>query len=272
MVERRAVSNGLASAPATWDGGTLPAVGDDVYANNFTVTIDVNATWFSARTTAGATAVAGGGFVINDGVTLRANVIAGSTPALTYNGLDAITVVGNVTGGAVSGAHGVLVSSDGTVTVVGNVIGGTDANARGIYNAAGGRIVVQGDAISVIGQGAVNALNGTIAVAGNAVGGDTNAAYGVFDQTTSTGQVSVLGYAIGSATGFGPGICGFGLKPVFIYRAISGANGCYPVLGNVVFYNPGAVTFEIRDSAFVAKVLKMASANIKGFPLSRLVQ
>jgi hypothetical protein len=42
MAVRYAVANGNWSNPATWDGGTLPGNGDDVYANGKTVTIDID--------------------------------------------------------------------------------------------------------------------------------------------------------------------------------------------------------------------------------------
>jgi hypothetical protein len=42
MPLRGAVANGNWSNPATWNGGILPAVGDVVASNGFTVTIDQN--------------------------------------------------------------------------------------------------------------------------------------------------------------------------------------------------------------------------------------
>jgi hypothetical protein len=72
MALRYAVATGNWSNTATWDGGTLPTSADDVYANNFTVTIDQNVTVLSLRNTAGAPAVAGGIFILTNGITVNA--------------------------------------------------------------------------------------------------------------------------------------------------------------------------------------------------------
>lgn len=42
MATRFAIANGNWSDPAIWDNGALPLIGDDVFANGFTVTIDQN--------------------------------------------------------------------------------------------------------------------------------------------------------------------------------------------------------------------------------------
>ncbi len=75
MAERWIVSSANTSLAGTWNGGTLPAPGDDCYANGFSPTINANLQVASIRTTAGTTAVAGGGWSISSGVTLTANVI-----------------------------------------------------------------------------------------------------------------------------------------------------------------------------------------------------
>jgi hypothetical protein len=69
MAVRYAVASGNWSNPATWDGGTLPTAADDVFANNFTVTIDGTFTVLTIRTTANTTPaiVAGGIFTFANG-------------------------------------------------------------------------------------------------------------------------------------------------------------------------------------------------------------
>ena len=49
---RYAVNNGNWSAVGTWDGGaSLPTVGDDVYANGYTVTVNQDITVAKISTT-----------------------------------------------------------------------------------------------------------------------------------------------------------------------------------------------------------------------------
>ena len=69
MALRYAVANGNWSNTATWNGGTLPTAADDVYANNFTVTIDGTFTVLTIRTTSNASPVitAGGLFTFANG-------------------------------------------------------------------------------------------------------------------------------------------------------------------------------------------------------------
>ena len=85
MAQRWAVATGNWSNPATWNGGTLPGATDDVYANNFTVTIDQDVTANSLNIVAGTTAVAGGTFQVTSGTrtvalqTLAVGAFGGST-------------------------------------------------------------------------------------------------------------------------------------------------------------------------------------------------
>jgi hypothetical protein len=88
MALRYAVANGNWSNSTTWNGGTLPTSADDVYSNNFTVTIDQNITVLSLRNTAGSPAVAGGKFVLTNGIIVDANgtgLVAGSAVLIEFN-------------------------------------------------------------------------------------------------------------------------------------------------------------------------------------------
>jgi hypothetical protein len=79
-------ANGNWSTAASWDGSVKPGAGDDAYANGKTIAIDEDITVLSLRTTAGATAVAGGGFTVATARTINATgtgVLAGTTSCLT---------------------------------------------------------------------------------------------------------------------------------------------------------------------------------------------
>lgn len=91
MAVRYAVATGNWSDTAIWNGGTLPTSADDVFSNNFTVTIDQDITVLSLRNTAQSPAVAGGGFVVSSSVTIiltgvSALVGVGNFHVLTWDG------------------------------------------------------------------------------------------------------------------------------------------------------------------------------------------
>lgn len=128
MALRYAVANGNWSSTATWNGGTLPTSADDVYSNNFTVTVDQNVTVLSLRNTAGAPAVAGGRFLLTNGITVNANgtgLVANNSVLIEFNlaspnaatlnyTLLNITVSNNANSGAI------LLSGTGTLNCNGN--------------------------------------------------------------------------------------------------------------------------------------------------------
>lgn len=93
MAVRTAVATGNWSAPATWDGGvTVPGAGDDVWANNFTVTIDQNVTVATLRNSASASApvaAVGGTFLMTSGKTLT---VTGDILAAHYRSTAGATV------------------------------------------------------------------------------------------------------------------------------------------------------------------------------------
>ena len=140
MALRYAVANGNWSNTATWDGGTLPAAGDDVYADGKTVTIDTNVTVANLYTTLRVGGTIGGTFNISSGsYTITANIICGGaflTNALIISSNSNQTIIGNITGGSNSGA-GITFTGTGTLTITGNVTGGGANFAYGIGQSAG---------------------------------------------------------------------------------------------------------------------------------------
>lgn len=69
-MNRYLVANGSVSDPAVWDGGTLPAVGDDLFSNNFVGTVSVSMACKSLRNSADTGITLGGGWEIDGGVTV----------------------------------------------------------------------------------------------------------------------------------------------------------------------------------------------------------
>jgi hypothetical protein len=88
MANIKAVANGNWSDAATWDGGILPTSTDDVYSNNFTVTIDQNVTVLSLRNTAATGITAGGKFLLTNGIIVDANetgLVANNSVLIEFN-------------------------------------------------------------------------------------------------------------------------------------------------------------------------------------------
>ena len=180
-----AVVSGNSSSGATWNTGTVPTSSQDVYANSFTVTVNSSTEWKSANTTAGTTAVAGGGFTLSNGVTLTlnggaGNATAGSSNCITYSGTtgNSATLVGTPVGSASAGRHGANNSSTGTLNITGNPTGGASSAA----------------------YGAANSSTGILNITGNPVGGNGSAANGCRNLSTGTMNVNGIPQAGGIAT------------------------------------------------------------------------
>jgi hypothetical protein len=140
MADYRAISTGNYSDLARWEvwngsawvaATQLPTIADDVYANSYTVTIDIDSFASSYRTTGISGVAASGGFVLNGGITATGDVRAGGSTCMTHSAANDSYIVGDIFGGTLSGQqkHGVLGSGDGTIYVTGNVTGGFQNNS-----------------------------------------------------------------------------------------------------------------------------------------------
>lgn len=223
MAVKYAVATGNWSSTATWNGGTLPVAGDDVYANTFTVTIDQNINVNKISTALQSPAVAGGIFVIATTVnrTLTCNVESGTSTCLRIDdGAGRTTVIGNVYGGSASNANGVYLNATTTGTlasqpiVYGNIIGGTAAGAHGL-TARGDRPffpTIYGNVLAgTVGNGILLSLNQT---------GDASTIYG---NITANGAAGCL--------------CG----NIYIYGTVSASNGFYGAQSSVIIYVSGTM-------------------------------
>jgi hypothetical protein len=242
MAERyfnSAGASGNWSTVADWDGGvSLPGVGDDVYANGKTVTIDQDVTVLSLRTTAGTTAVAGGGFTCSTTRTVAlsgAGLVPGSSTCLTFSGASGQTLTGSgtVTGGASGITNALSVTSSGTCNWTGNVTGGTSGSCRG----------------------AVNSSTGTLNIVGNATGGTQSSTYAVGN--TAGGTLTLTGDATGGSAGTAHGVLNNGAGAATITGNVTGgsstAHGAFNNAGGTLTINgdliPSAVNSAVSWTA-----------------------
>jgi hypothetical protein len=226
MAIRYAVASGLWSATATWDGGTLPASGDDVYANGFTVSIDQSITVNSLRKTTNATpGIAGGGnfnvtasvtITITDGIQSSHSATNTSAVLNISTGTPTVTVNGNIAGGAGASRRGITVSVAADVTINGDLTGGTGGGSVGLLLSGAATVTING---SVTGGGVASTygINGTssssrLTIVGPVVmGGSADSAFGVY----SSGVVR-LDADLQFGSGGCPPVQTVGTKPMFV--------------------------------------------------------
>jgi len=206
-------ATGNFNAGATWVGGIVPGAADEARASTtHTITITANVTC-TELSNAGT-----GTYVLNNGVTLTANVTNKSLTAnvncLTFSAVSpaTATIVGNVTGGAASnaspnaGTGAILNSSTGTLIVQGNVVGGTNVICIGAFNSSTGTISITGNVTGGTGNqchGVYNLSTGTISTSGNVAGGSGATATGAINAAAGTLTITgnVTGGTITSAIG-----------------------------------------------------------------------
>lgn len=251
MAEVRAIKNGNWSDPSVWSTGALPGAADDVYSNNFTITVNQNVTVLSVRNTAGTTAVAGGAFVVSaDGLTLTASgagfLGVGTVGFLVFSGIGTLSLVGNVTQGA-GGNPSVNVNAGGTLNVLGNVQAGNATNAHAIIvqTIPGATVNITGNVNGAIGAFAAVGVQCSVAanvfVSGTVTGGANASAQGVLLVNGGTIQVGAPG-APGSVVGNTAfGVSALLTQPgpaVVVYGDVIGNT----IVGGMTISGQGAVT------------------------------
>jgi len=221
MADVRAFRSGNWSdttATSPWWNGTAifaPAAGDNVYANTFTITVDISATcasitnlgatsraWKDGGT---ATATAGGTYPLSNGITLTANLNSGQTALslATLSGTASASIVGNVSNANQAGSTAIAItcSTSGTLTITGNITGGgLSVTGTGVTNTSTGTINVTGNVLGLAAVALNNNSTGTISVTGNVTAG--SAASGA--NNASTGIFTIIGdiTATNGANGF----------------------------------------------------------------------
>ena len=211
MALRYAVATGNWSNTATWDGGTLPTASDDVFSNNFTVTIDGTFTVLSIRSTSNASPVisAGGQFRYANGGNLTCTaaqaiyVGIASTPVLemTLASPNVATFNGSVlTLTAINNYIAIRHSSTGTLNLNGNysIDGGNagrniiSVNSIGTLNIVG-NISSTANAISTTTFSITAAA--TINITGNVSGTLSNTTISSATIIMSSGTLNITGNA-----------------------------------------------------------------------------
>jgi len=217
MALRYAVANGNWSNTATWDGGTLPTAADDVFSNNFTVTIDGTFTVLSIRNTLNAAAptiAAGGQFIYANGGNLtctaaQAIYVGSTTPTLemtlaspntaTFNG--SVLTVANITS-YIAIRH----SSTGTLNCNGNYNLDNNLGSRiVILVTSTGTLNIVGDvSTTFVGAGTNTncvsmSTSGIINITGNVTAG-TNAERTSSPIFISAGTINITGNTTANVT------------------------------------------------------------------------
>lgn len=252
MANILAGASGNWSSTGTWIGGVVPTGGDNAYSNGYSITVDVNAAAAKVSTVAENGSAGGGGFTLNNGVTLTSYCEAGTTNVLLLGGTSSASIVGDMTGGSGSGARGMYYSSTGDLTVTGNITAGSGSIAVGIAKEAGGTITVTGNVTGGSGpdcRGIISVTTGTITVNGSATGGSGSSCSGI--QNSSSGTV-YLKRAVGNDYGSGgsSAYANYGAyntistAPFYIEEIEYGANGQTPTFGNF-FLTPASTNKAI---------------------------
>jgi hypothetical protein len=147
MANVYAVKSGNWSDTTVWNTGALPTSADDVYSNNFTVTINQNITVLSLRNTSATGITAGGGYSITGNFTITAPNLIKSTPTLiTYSGTGTININASVINQSEQQNGYLNITSNGNVNWVGNITNFIGTNARYVINKLGtGKLTFTGD-------------------------------------------------------------------------------------------------------------------------------
>lgn len=182
MAIRYATSNGNFSNAAIWDGGaSIPASGDYVYANGYTVTLDTDVNIGSGTLSTEVcptTGLGGGAFNENVSRNITANIVAGASNCIVGTSVSNVIttqIIGNVK--SVGGGYGVFcrfTNSDRFLTIYGNVSANA-INAQIYANSSIVRIDVTGNVDTtggscIIPAGAFSTASFTFNVTGGIIG------------------------------------------------------------------------------------------------------
>ena len=264
-------ASGNFNAGATWVGGVVPGVGDEAQAaTGHTITITADATCDEVSNTGTGT------FVLNNGVTLTANVTNKSTANSLYTArFNAAApaqawIVGNCTGNAGNNTAAAGNASTGTLNITGDCIAGSlNLNASGAINATTGVLNITGNCIGGAGGfGANNILAGVLNITGNCTGGPASTTFGAINN--STGTMVVVGTI--QASEFTGGVGGANRGQVTLLTGpflTSPTFGVNPIANNAWRWAVSLNTstyIEVPTSDLLAKRNLVTADNVTGMP------
>lgn len=249
MANKKAVASGPWSNTTTWDGGALPLVGDDVFANNFNVTIDVDVTVATMSNNSASGITAGGKFIVNSGRTVTCTTSCNGSTVGTYlfegSAGSAYTVVSPSFTGSIcsvlSGTTSNLIGNASTLNVPLN---------NAVFRMNGGTINWVGDC-SLVGSGYLSDFvsGGTCVITGDILGGGGpcfwvrgTVALTLTGNISANGAVSVYDNTSINNTFSHVGSVHCGSVPAIIVRSSTGN-----YLGSGPFYNNGEVVAVVAN-------------------------
>jgi hypothetical protein len=273
-------ASGNFSAGATWTGGVVPTVGDEARASTgHTITIDVN-TACDEISNAGT-----GKFVINDGVTLTANVThkgeTNTTRCLEFSAASPATasIVGNCVGGGGANRIGVANLGTGTLNITGNCTAGNALSPftglHAVNNASSGAINITGNCLGSpsgagAGAGANNNSTGTLSITGNAEGGAGSNVNAPGANNNTTGTLSIIGTVTASQTA--AGVAGANvlqqtiLSGPFITETTRGVNPVYCAAWRWNASPSNSTFLEVMTNDLLTKRSLVTADNVTGMP------
>jgi hypothetical protein len=259
MANYRRTATGNWSTLAQWqDDSTgsyvastvLPGTSDVVYANGFTVTLDIDIAVLELRTTSSLNVTAGGFFDYGNATTVIANIYSGSQICLRQQAATTKILIGNVF--ASNAANAVNINNGGLI-VTGNVTGGSGFGVYGITFGGGTTLVLNGNCFGgtlsagVWNNGGVGVINGVVTSSTNTVGFLSNNGTTTID--------TVLG-----------GLTNAGAQRIngdmIVTNAIYGPTGFPPTIG-ITLFNNSTQSIQVTKQNLTTQTLVNPST---GFP------